>query len=113
MLEQLATYLGIPIKLVFVGLLSGLLMVAYKSKGSIFTKILYVIVCVFFSGYSDQLLKLIGMKFDEDTQIMRGFIVSFISTYLIEGLKLQGEKFSRNPIKYFKSLTSKNNETDS
>jgi hypothetical protein len=107
MLEQLATFLGIPLKLLFVGLVTGLLMIAFRPKGTVFLKIMYVCVCVLFSGYSDQVFRMVGWKFDEDTQVMRGFFISLFSPYLVEGITLEGEKFAKDPIKYVKQLILK------
>jgi hypothetical protein len=107
MLEQLATILGFPFKLVITGLLSGLVIAFAKKNDNLFLKIIYVIISIFASGYHEQVFKLVGYKLVEGTEIVSGFLVSITSNFVIRAVIIQGEKFEKNPIQYIKSIKSK------
>lgn len=106
MLEQLALSLGLEFRLIVTGLIAGIAVIS-RSKENIFIKVVNVLVCIFAAGYSNQVFILVGWKLGNETSMIRGFVVSLLSTPFVDGLLKIGQNFKEDPITFFTELIQK------
>ncbi len=106
MLEQLAISLGLEFRLIVVGLIAGIAIIA-RSKENVFIKVVNVLVCIFAAGYSNQVFILVGWKVGEETSMIRAFIISMFSPSAVEGILKIGQDFKEDPLKYISNIATK------